>query len=1404
MSHSRTHVPKNNIRAKLYWPLRFAHTLLFSILENQIPDMKKWFYNILLIIISPFILAVNNPHISISKITPSGGVAYSQVTSILEDHHGFIWFGTNNGLFSYNSIDVKRYNHLQNDLSTISTNRINTLYKEKNGKMWVATENGLCAYNAKKDNFDRYSIKDQFDNYIGKDITSFFQDDKDIFWFSDEKGFGTININTSRALYQNINNNTSRVSLVSMDKTMRIWVFYENGNIYYKLKDSNTFQFYSKGIANPVRSVLIDNEFVWIGYESQGLLCLDMHGKAKHHFYSKNSNAPELPSNDVRSIIKDENNQIWVATYNGIAVIDNFKVTFVIDQQKYPELPNHSIWSLYEDSRKNIWIGTWMGGLAFHSAYNNSFLHYNQSTSKNAISNNIVSSFVQVPHKPNILIGTDDGELNNFNPETNIFTTEPIYYNGKVIQNIKSLAYDKFKTLWVGTYAHGVFYRKKNQNTFQRLTPPFNTGFQALDILPTDEGVWISDYPQGVYFYNFTSKKFTQHQHNPLDINTISDDNVRHIIQDKQGHIWFATQNGLNLLRKGSSQFIHFFYQEANNNSIATNYIYCLHEDNKGFIWIGTNGQGLDKYNPKTGTAEHFTIKEGLPGNEIFSILEDFEHNLWITTENGLSMLNPTTNTIRSFISNKGIQNNHFHPTAALSPLNNELYFGGSDGLIRFFPQEIKTNPIPPVTTITHFFINNEEVLPERPNSVLKDIISNTKTLELTHKQNSISFQFISNNYINPQKNEFKYRLKGFDDQWNNSDFNDKANFTNVPPGNYIFEVKAANNDSVWNDNPTQVFINISPPIWLTWYAYLFYIIVFIASIYFFRKQVIHRQRLKSEIQLAKIQQETKEQLHQGKLQFFTNISHEFRTPLTLIQGPVTRLLKTGFENEASNKQLILIKNNTDRLLRLINQFLDFRRIDHGKLKLNPINADIVAFSKNVFNCFEEHARYRAFNFNFISDLTSLKMDFDTDKLDKVLVNMLSNAFKYSPDNGTITLKIQKNTRPKLKSNWNTYTIGEIIDGDFISISISDTGEGMSADTLPQIFERFFQLETNANRGTGIGLSLSTNYITMHHGQLTVSSSEGKGSVFCIYLPERQFAFFNDTPIETTPTSTFDFTSESAAPLENKPKLTEPPENQESLILIAEDNPELLDFLVESLENHFRIAKSKNGKEALEQIHSLYPDLVVSDIMMPEINGIELCSKIKTDIRTSHIPVILLTALDTIQDKITGIHSGADAYLAKPFNEDLLIVQINNLLNSRKGLRESFASSQDSWENHSEIHDLDKKLLLKAINSIEQNITNADFSVEDLAKNLHLSRTHLHRKLKSLTDQSATEFIRSIRLKNAIKLMKKGDTTINEIGYAVGFNSHNYFTKSFKKQYGKTPSDFIKENSDAIGSLNKK
>jgi signal transduction histidine kinase/ligand-binding sensor domain-containing protein/DNA-binding response OmpR family regulator len=1352
----------------------------------------KRFFILLFVFITCKVLGDNTPTIFLSKVTPEGGVAYSQTSCIGEDEQGFIWFGTNNGLFCYNSLSINKYSHSQNDSTSIPTNRINQVYKDYTGKLWIATENGLCSYNGKHDNFITYFLKDQFGEFTGKDIKSFFQDYDSNYWFADERGVGVLSKDKKSAEYKNIDNKTVPVKLISIDDKGTIWVFFADQDIYYLVKHSNTFQYFSKGLSNDVLAVIIDSDFVWIAYESLGLECLNFDGTLKSHYLTENS---LLPSNRVRSIIRTENGQIWAGTYDGIVIIKDFKIISVINQDKYSELPYHSVWSLFQDSQKNIWIGTWLGGLCFHNEYNNSITHYTQSQQKKSLNDNVISAFVQIPGKHEILIGTEGGNINHFDPVTNKFKLAPVSYKELNIGNIKSLVYYKNETLWVGTYNHGVFYKEKTKNTFSQLTPPFSTGFQALSLCATDKGIWVSDYPMGVYFYEFSSKTFTRYQYDPLDISSISDNSVQHIIQDRKGNIWFATQNGLNLLKEGSNEFIHFFYQGNNTHSISTNFIYVIFEDKDGYLWLGTNGQGLDRFNPETLTAENFSKKEGLPGNEVFSILQDKKSNIWITTDQGLCMLNPTTKNVKSFLNINGIHNNRFNPHSAMHSTTGELYFGGSNGFIRFLPFQIKKNPVPPATIITHFYINNSEVAPDQENSILTDVIGKTKSVTLNYLQNSISFRFVAGNYINSTQNHFKFRLAGFNNTWTEADINGRATFTNVPPGEYVFEVKAANNDDVWNNTPTQISICIIPPIWKRWYAYTTYFIFMVFLGLSIRKQIIDRHKLKNEIELGKIRSETEEQLHQMKLQFFTNISHEFRTPLTLIQGPVNRLLNAGSENESSNKQISLIKNNTDRLLRLVNQFLDFRKIESGKLKLSPVNSDIVVFCKNVFNCFEEHARYRSFDYSFKSDIPGIKMDFDPDKLDKILFNILSNAFKYTADGGQVAVELKSNKKTLLNSAYNSYVIGEDIADDFIEISVSDTGKGISIKNISRIFDRFFQIESNSNQGTGIGLSLSKSYILLHGGQLIVRTFENIGSVFQIYIPQYQNKTLDEKQddVGTSPLQ-LNYSTEQLA-TSNSIKLQDiSVKNPEALVLIVEDNQELLGYLAEVLQEHFRVAKARNGKEALEQTHSLFPDIVISDIMMPEIDGIELCETLKKDVKTSHIPVILLTALDTIKDQVSGLHSGADAYLAKPFNEEVLTVQVDNLLESRKLLRESFSSDKEVLETKYGAYDLDKKLLLKAINAIETNLTREDFSVEMLASELCLSRTHLHRKLKSLTNQSATEFIRYIRLKKAVKLMKEGHLKVNEIGFAVGFNSHNYFSKSFKKQFGKVPTDFMKED----------
>ncbi|MDW5289174.1 two-component regulator propeller domain-containing protein [Formosa sp. PL04] len=1345
---------------------------------------------IVLLLLFTNIHAQNEPIISLTEVSQEGGVAITSVMCINEDNNGFIWFGTNNGLFRYNSNDIKKYSYSQSNPHSISTNRINKILTNNNGQLLIATENGLCKYNTDLDNFSRLDILDKQNRPIGINIASITQTLNGDYWLVDSKGLAKINPNLSHAEYIEIDEqNTSRARLLYKDNSDNIWVVYQDGRIYFKTKETSEFRLFSKGISGLPRTMFVNDGKVWIGYDKDGLLCFDINGNILRHYNVEN----EFPSDQIRSVIMSNDNKLWVATYKGIVIIKGLDIIKEITPENHPNLPHHSIWSLYKDTNNIVWIGTWLGGLSYYSEFKNSVTHFKQSNKNNLKTDDIITAFAPDPNNVDIWIGAESGSLYKYNQQTNQTTKNDVLYNKNRVKNIKSLVFDENNTLWIGTRDDGILYKNENENKFTQLKTPFKIGLQVLCMLPEKNGIWISDYQQGVFYYSFLDKTFKQYKHNPLDKTSISNNHIRKIIRDRKDNLWFATEKGLNLMSKDSHKFTHFFHSDVDSNSLSDDYIYSISEDSNGDLWIGTNGSGLDKLNIASMTFEHHSTKNGLPGDEIYSILEDVNSNLWLATNNGICKFYPKENKVLTFGHIDGIYNNSFTPNAGLLSNTGLMFFGGSNGFVYYKPNDILIrNTIKPRPIITNFFIGNEEVLPKQENNILFTNISNTENIKLDYSQKSFSFRFVANNYIDPDKNRFKYRLINFNDDWIETNINGSAVFTNVPPGKYTFEIIASNNDGIWNERPKTLEIFIAPPIWGRWYAFLFFGLITLSTMLYLRKQTINRQKLKNEIQLEKLKNESEENLHQLKLQFFTNITHEFRTPLTLILGPVNGLLNSFEKESHAFNQLNLIKNNSERLLRLINRILDFRKIDAGKLKLSPVHKDVISFTKDIFNCFSELARLRNIEYNFKSDTNSIKIDFDPEKLDKIIFNILSNAFKYSNDGSKIELIIKNNRETKLEFiESNEVAIGDLNINEFIEISICDTGVGISKENLSHIFERFYHTTIESAHGTGIGLNLSKEYLDLHKGKLKVNSVVKKGTIFSIYLPHKQEGPFNKIENLKNYIDEENSTKPNIIAFQERIEQTEDLYH-DSLILIVEDNIELLNYLGYVLGHHFKVIKTKNGIEALEQTHSLFPDIIISDIMMPEMDGIELCETIKKDIRTSHIPVILLTALESVKNRISGLTSGADAYISKPFDDKLLITQIINLLESRKVLRESFVNIDDVWSKNVGEMDMDKKLILKAVQVVEKNISNIDFTVETLASELNLSRTTLHRKLKSLTDQSATEFIRYERLKHAVKLLQSGNFRMNEVSLAVGFNSHNYFSTSFKKQYGMTPSEFIK------------
>jgi signal transduction histidine kinase/DNA-binding response OmpR family regulator/streptogramin lyase len=1352
--------------------------------------MKYHFSFIFSLLFLQIAIASEEPNYSFSRITPEGGFVNSEITCIVEDNLGVIWFGTKNGLYNYNSIEIKEFKHTRGDLTTIPSNRIRDIYKDSSGKLWISTNDGICQYNPQKRNFRQLNIKDSNNQNIKNTWIVLFEDNNHTFWFSNRDFFGTLDLEDEKAHIYNIGQKQNEISQIKYnEQDHSIWVFYTDGEIYVKKKDEKDFKLFTTIPDHQVYTVLFVKDNIWISFAHHGVICLSADGNIQHQYNSKNpSEEKRLPHDNSRNIIQVKENTLWVATYEGIAVIEDFQVKNIVQQEKYPIIPHHSIWSLFKDSQNNIWVGTWKGGLCFHNGYNSQFQHYNVSSSNNSINDNYINCIIGIPNSNGLLIGTQNGGINKYDLNTNKFSQLPIYYNNERIKNIKSLAFDPEETLWIGSHNDGIFYKKKGSNVFKRLIPPFPEGIQAFHLQPTKNGIWVCNYPNGVYFYNFTTQEFKEFHHDPMDIHSISSNKVRQIYIDSESNLWFATEQGLNLLKKGTSEFIHFFYHKDNPKSISGDFIFAIAEDTNGNIWVGTNGYGLNKINIKTLEAEHFTTDEGIPGNEIYTIIADSEHHFWIATDHGLCRFNPYSYEVQSY-SDKEDFTMSFLPASAFTKNGQELFFGGSNGFIRFAPGRILKNPNPPKVNINDLLINNETILPNTINGILKKEIWETTFIKLNYKQNTIGFRIINNNYINPKKNKYKYRLIGLSNNWIYTDWLGKVDFYNLSPGLYTFEVMAGNNSGVWSNESTKIRIRITPPWWFSWYAYTAYTLLFIFIIYWYRKVLINRHKLIAEVEVEKVKNQSNEQIHQMKLQFFTNISHEFRTPLTLIRGPLKKLIKNETKPESAYL-LNLINSNTNRLLLLVNQFLDFRKAETGNTKLKLINDDIVSFSQNIFSVFKFLAEQQSIEYSFQSEIENLSIDFDAEKLDKVLYNLLSNAFKHTPENGTISVKVDKEEINKsiLTDDSFSFVTGDVTDGTYVSITVFDSGCGISHEILPNIFNRYFVGSHDKSGGTGIGLALCERYVQLHNGCIAVKSSSECGATFKVYLPIKQnenlYSTYSERMEKLKPLS-----DEYLKERFNKEFYV----NKDLTVLIAEDNLELQTYLGNTLSDYYKVIKAKNGEFAFEQALTLFPDIVLSDIMMPIMDGIELCQKLKTDIRTSHIPVILLTALDTIKDRIKGISTGADAYISKPFNDELLIAQIHNLIKSRKELRELFSSHESKWEEKMSPEGLDRKFLRKAIQITEDSLLDTQFSVESLAEKLYISRTHLHRKLKSLTDQSATEFIRFVRLKHAVRLMKDGKYKINEVGYAVGFNSHHYFTKSFKKQYGVSPSEFMRK-----------
>lgn len=1354
--------------------------------------MKNFLTNLSLLLYLMFfgkILFANTENIRFHQISPPGGFTLDRIQALAQDNIGHIWMGTSQGLIKYNSQGTEWFMPIANDSLSLSSRKVNDIFCDELNQIWVSTNEGLCLYERSTQQFKRIKYKYEDGSEPANLIHAVLKVNEDKLLIIDQLYFGSLNLKTNQ--FSRIEKNLIQSPIVlHQDHANQIWIGTRNGDVFCYNSEKNTAR---KMISNEaaVNCIYSENKQVWIGTEGEGAKLFDLNNRLIEQV-SFGETDGKANFGHVRVIKKDTYGRLWFGTYEGLYMNDGEKLSR-FKPEDYPGLPHNSIYEIFEDQQGGLWFGTWSGGVALIHHADNNFQTFRHSLSPNSISSNTATAIISL-NSNEMLVGTELGGLNKFNLKTEKFA--PIRLTNKEwVSNIKSLCKDKQGGIWIGTFRNGLWYKAPGSENFKLFEHGPDDGYHisgssVYSLCAVDSGIWIGTFRAGLNFYSYKSKLIRQCFHDRNDGLNWSAITPHSLFADSKSNLWIGTRYGAIYKLHIPSGQVSVKETQAYKEKDESNIIYHFWEHNSGEIWIGTNNNGIFIYNPETNDYRPFDANGLLNGKSIYSISEDKNKHIWITSNYGLIYYNEENNSIRHFLHSDGIQSNLFYPNSVAQDSKGNMYFGGPNGITRIHPDNIKMNVRKPFTIIN-------KITTKDNHSTFPGYSKSKEIEEITFQpgENTLRFSFAADNYFMPEKNRYKYRLINYYDDWIDIENEGSVLFAGLAPGEYIFEVKACNNDGIWNDTPTQLSFKIKKYWYNSNLAFLVYLTMFATFLFFITRFYFKQIELKRAVLLEKQQRENEEQMHEMKLKFFTNISHEFRTPLTLISWPVKRLLNaTNLSNE-QREELEIANRNSNRLLQLINQIIDLRKLEKEKSKLNISRIDIIEFIKDMQKDFSLDAKQREIEFILNSSCTNLVIEADKEKLDSILYNLLSNAYKYVPVKGQIKITIGKKISNTSKLYANQLSYGEIHVDDFIAIAIEDNGSGIDNEDLLKIFTRFEQGKQSNKKdmketyGGGIGLSMCKDYTLLHHGKIIAQSTSGSGSCFTIILPTKQKAqkilFESHEEVKNLNTNEPLNLSPIARDINNKSKH----------ILVVEDNKDFSQFITRYLSEFYHVESAINGKEGLEVLKKHNIDLIVSDVMMPQMDGYEFCSIVKTQIETSHIPVILLTALSSSENLIAGLDKGADAYLTKPFDEEALLKQIQNILEQRRRIQENF-SKQFVGQNTVDAGSLDSFFLNKVREVIEQNLSDENFNMETLAEQLMISRSKLHRKIKSLSGVTTSEFVNLVRLKKAIQLIKEKDYRFNEVAFEVGFSSHSYFNRCFKKVYGVTPKEYFMKDKD--------
>ncbi|MBO9729431.1 MAG: response regulator [Chitinophaga sp.] len=1304
------------------------------------------------------------------------GLSNNAVTSVYQDHQGFMWFGTYDGLNRYDGYKFKIYRNKIGDSTSLLDNGIYTLADDIHHQLWVGGRRGVCIFNPVNETFSSpgyLPANSKTARKITGNIHIIKSDDTGILLIGTEKD-GLLLFRDGVATGQQIPLNIQHAGITNYEVTAiaftgkYAWIFVQGiGLCQYDIARQH-LNIVCRDIPRGNCLTIDQSGTLWLGTDNSVVRYIPATGKYDGNILPENSKIVHLYT--------DKEGTLWCASDgNGIYLkLAADAAAHAFTPPGSPQqLNSNSVYSIYEDREGRKWIGTLRGGINMIAPRHNPFelMVLNKNPDARAIDNFIFCFCEDVHH--NIWIGTDGGGLKYWNRSNNSWTAYQHDFSraaGISSNFVTSIIADSQQDLWMSTWFGGVNRYTANTGAFEHYIC-FNPYTRAAE-----NNVWIvyEDHQQELWASttnNGTLYRLNRQQ-NRFDLFDSSLVNLQCLAEDKAGNFWGGNYSSLIKIDRARKQHQRFDIGYT---------VRSIHEDQHGDFWVGTDGGGLLRFDRNTGQYKRFSTSEGLPSNSILRILEDKSGNLWLSTFNGLSRFDPAKNNFRNFSASDGLQSNQFSFNAALQLTSGEFVFGGIKGFNIFYPDSIyPQNTIPPVL-LTAIRVNNASIT-QQENYVTRRSQEEVQEITVPYDKATIAFDFVALEYTLPDKISYAYRLRGWDNNWNYVGQTRTANYTHLREGTYVFEIKASNADGRWSRDISTVTLIVLPPWYRTWWAYLLYISSTLAAVYAYIRYKAREERLKYEIKLAHLENEKEKELNEKKLSFFTNISHEFRTPLTLIINPLKELVQ-----DKDNRDLSIVYRNARRLLSLVDQLLLFRKADQEGDHLKIARLDIVNLCQEVYLCFSQQARIKNINYQFNSPDTTIEIYGDSEKLEIALFNLLSNAFKFTPDNGSI--------------------IFEVSDApDTVTITVKDSGCGIEGSVGNRIFEKFRRAQDHKESlqtGFGIGLYLVKHFIENHHGSISYQSKVNEGTAFLITLKKGR-THFAGTPLQESTGQKSAFLEELTA-ASAMPTATDTPIDSKEIegptttitekksILLIDDHDEIRQYLQQLFKDQFIIYEADNGTSGFAAVQQYMPDLVISDIQMQGMDGVELCTKIKQTATLSHIPVILLTGSSASDTRLKGLEGGADDYITKPFEKDFLMAKVHNIIKNRNLLQQYFFDRITLKNTNIKVPAEYQDFLKRCIEIIEDNLENEEFSIKKFTLEIGMSHSSLYKKVKSISGQTINSFIRSIRLRKAAVLLLKENYTITQAAMQVGIGDIKYFREQFVKLFGMNPSDYVKK-----------